>query len=145
MVFAGLLPWSFFATAVVDASNSLIGNANLISKVYFPRLIVPIAAVMVAFVDFLISFAILVTLMIWYQFMPGWQILLLPLFAAIAFATSFGIGVCGSLRSTSNTETSVTSSRSLSNWAFMCRQSDSAPASSRISGGLFTPSIRWSG
>jgi lipopolysaccharide transport system permease protein len=61
---------------------------------------------MVAFVDFLISFAILVALMIWYQFMLGWQILLLPLFAAIAFATSFGIGVCGSLRSTSNSEIS---------------------------------------
>jgi lipopolysaccharide transport system permease protein len=92
MVFAGLLPWSFFATAVVDASNSLISNANLICKVYFPRLIVPIAAVMVAFVDFLISFAILVVLMIWFQFMPSWQILLLPLFAAVAFVTSFGIG-----------------------------------------------------
>jgi lipopolysaccharide transport system permease protein len=73
--------------------KSLIGNANLISKVYFPRLIVPIAAVMVALVDFLISFGILVALMIWYQFMPGWQILLLPLFAAIAFVTNFGIGV----------------------------------------------------
>jgi lipopolysaccharide transport system permease protein len=92
MVFAGLLPWSFFATAVVDASNSLISNSNLICKVYFPRLIVPTAAVMVAFVDFLISFAIFVVLMIWYQFMPGWQILLLPLFTAIAFVTSFGIG-----------------------------------------------------
>ena len=65
-----------FQRQLDDASNSLIGNANLISKVYFPRLIVPIAAVMVAFVDFLISFAILVVLMIWYQFMPGWQILL---------------------------------------------------------------------
>ena len=93
MVFAGMLPWSFFATAVADASNSLIGNANLISKVYFPRLIVPIAAVMVAFVDFLISFAILVALMIWYQFVPGWQILLLPGFAAIAFVASLGVGV----------------------------------------------------
>jgi lipopolysaccharide transport system permease protein len=93
MVFAGMLPWSFFATAVADASNSLIGNANLISKVYFPRLIVPIAAVMVAFVDFLISFAILVALMIWYRFMPGWQILLLPVFAGIAFIASLGIGV----------------------------------------------------
>src|SRR5436190_1135080 len=93
MVFAGMLPWSFFATAVADASNSLIGNANLISKVYFPRLIVPIAAVMVAFVDFLISFAILVALMIWYQFMPGWQILLLPVFAGVAFMASLGIGV----------------------------------------------------
>jgi lipopolysaccharide transport system permease protein len=93
MVFAGLLPWTFFATAVADASNSLIGNANLISKVYFPRLIVPIAAVMVAFVDFLVSFAILVGLMVWYQFAPGWQVLLLPVFAFIAFVGSIGIGV----------------------------------------------------
>ena len=93
MVFAGMLPWSFFATAVADASNSLIGNANLISKVYFPRLIVPVAAVMVAFVDFLISFAILVGLMVWYQFVPGWQIVLLPIFAAVAVMASLGIGV----------------------------------------------------
>src|SRR6266478_2408309 len=93
MVFAGLLPWSFFATAVADTSNSLIGNANLISKVYFPRLIVPIAAVMVAFVDFLISFAILIALMIWYQFAPGWQVFLLPVFAGVAFLASLGIGV----------------------------------------------------
>ena len=93
MVFAGMLPWSFFATALSDASNSLIGNANLISKVYFPRLIVPIAAVMVALVDFVISFAILVGLMVWYRFMPGWQILLLPIFVVIAFMVSLGIGV----------------------------------------------------
>jgi lipopolysaccharide transport system permease protein len=93
MVFAGMLPWTFFATAVGDASNSLIANANLISKVYFPRLIIPIAAVMVAFVDFLISFAILVILMVWYQFVPGWQILLLPVFMFVAFVASFGIGV----------------------------------------------------
>jgi len=93
MVFAGLLPWSFFSTALADAANSLVGNANLISKVYFPRLIVPIAAVMAAFIDFLISFAILVGLMIWYQFFPGRQILLLPPFAAIAFLASLGIGM----------------------------------------------------
>jgi lipopolysaccharide transport system permease protein len=93
MVFAGMLPWSFFATGVADASNSLIGNANLISKVYFPRMIVPVAAVMVAFVDFLISFAILVALMLWYRFMPGWQILVLPVFAGIAFMASLGVGL----------------------------------------------------
>jgi lipopolysaccharide transport system permease protein len=93
MVFAGMLPWSFFATALSEASNSLIGNANLISKVYFPRLIVPMASVVVAFVDFLISFAMLVGLMVWYAFMPGWQIMLLPLFTAVAFITSFGVGV----------------------------------------------------
>jgi lipopolysaccharide transport system permease protein len=92
MVFAGMLPWNFFSTALADASNSVIGNANLISKVYFPRLIVPIAAVMVAFVDFLISFAILGGLMIWYRFMPGWQLLVLPAFAVIAFMASLGVG-----------------------------------------------------
>src|SRR5262249_125271 len=72
---------------------SLIGNANLIGKVYFPRLIVPIAAVMVAFVDFLVSFAIFIVLMIWYQFLPSWQVLLLPIFAGAAFLASLGIGV----------------------------------------------------
>jgi lipopolysaccharide transport system permease protein len=93
MVFAGMLPWSFFSTALTEASNSLVSNANLISKVYFPRLIVPIAAVMTAFVDFLISFAILIGLMIWYRFMPSWQILLLPTFVAIAFLASLSIGL----------------------------------------------------
>jgi lipopolysaccharide transport system permease protein len=93
MVFAGMLPWSFFSTALADASGSLVSNANLISKVYFPRLIVPIASVMSASIDFLISFVILAGLMVWYQFTPSWQILLLPAFAAIAFMASIGIGV----------------------------------------------------
>jgi lipopolysaccharide transport system permease protein len=93
MVFAGMLPWSIFSTGLAEASNSLIGNANLISRVYFPRLIVPIAAVMVSFVDFLIGFAMLAALMIWYQFMPGVQILLLPAFTAVAFLASVGVGV----------------------------------------------------
>ena len=94
MVFAGMLPWSFFSTSLADASNSLISNANvdLISKVYFPRLIVPIAAVMVGLVDLLISFALFVALLFWYQFVPGWQIVLLPLFVGIAFMASLGIG-----------------------------------------------------
>jgi homopolymeric O-antigen transport system permease protein len=93
MVFAGLLPWSLFAAAIGAASDSLLGNAHLISKVYFPRLILPMAAVMVAVVDFLVSFSILVALMIWYQFMPGWQILLLPAFTAILIVLSFSIGL----------------------------------------------------
>jgi lipopolysaccharide transport system permease protein len=93
MVFSGMLPWSFFAMALENSSNSILSNANLISKVYFPRLIVPIAAVVVAFVDFLISFAILVALMIWYRFAPGWHVLLLPAFAAIAFLASMGVGL----------------------------------------------------
>jgi lipopolysaccharide transport system permease protein len=93
MVFAGMLPWTFFSTAVGEASNSLIGNANLVTKVYFPRMIVPVAAVMVAFVDFLISFGLLVVLMIWYQFMPDIRILMLPVFVAIAFLASVGLGL----------------------------------------------------
>jgi lipopolysaccharide transport system permease protein len=93
MVFAGMLPWSFFSSALSDASNSLLNNEHLISKVYFPRLIVPIAAVVVAFVDFFISFLILVAMMAWYEFVPGWQILLLPVFVAMAFLASLGPGL----------------------------------------------------
>lgn len=93
MVFAGILPWTFFSTALAEASASLIANSNLISKVYFPRMIVPAAAVVVAFADFLISFAILLALMLWYGFLPGWQIAFLPLFAALAVLTSLGPGL----------------------------------------------------
>lgn len=93
MVYAGLLPWQLFATSLTGASGSLIGNANLISKVYFPRLIVPTSAVVVAFVDFLVSFAILVCLMVWYQYMPRWQILTLPFFIVMAFLASLGPGL----------------------------------------------------
>ena len=92
-VFAAMLPWTFFATAFSDASNSLIGNANLISKVYFPRLIIPAASVIVAGVDFLISFVILIGLMIWYQYIPDWHILTLPLFLLLAFFTALGAGL----------------------------------------------------
>lgn len=90
LVFAGMLPWTFFSTALSDASGSLVNNANLISKVYFPRLIVPAATVVVALVDFLISFSMLVLMMIWYQWVPGWQILLLPVFVLLAFFASLG-------------------------------------------------------
>ena len=93
LVFAGMLPWQFFATALAEASNSLLGNSNLISKVYFPRLIVPTATVVVALVDFLVSFIVLIGMMIWYQFLPGWQIFLLPLFVVLAFLTSLGPGL----------------------------------------------------
>src|SRR6201997_2274319 len=90
MVFAGMLPWTFFSTGLSDASNSLINNANLISKVYFPRLIVPTATVVVAFVDFLISFSILIVLMAWYRFLPDWRMLLFPAFILLAFLASTG-------------------------------------------------------
>lgn len=93
MVFAGILPWTFFSTGLSEASNSLINNTNLISKVYFPRLIVPIAAIVVAFVDFLISFCILLLMMAWYRFAPDWRILLLPIFTVLAFLASVGPAV----------------------------------------------------
>jgi len=90
MVFAGILPWTLFSTGLSEASNSLINNEKLISKVYFPRLIVPIATVVVAFVDFLISFCILLALMGWYRFLPDWRILVLPIFVLLAFFASVG-------------------------------------------------------
>ena len=93
MVFAGMLPWTFFSTALSEASNSLVANANLVSKVYFPRLIVPTASVVVAFIDFLISFVILVGMMLWFRFLPGPQILLLPVFIVLAFFASLGPGL----------------------------------------------------
>ena len=93
LVYAGLLPWQLFSTALTGASNSLISNANLISKVYFPRLIVPASAVVVALIDFLISFTILAGLMFWYRFVPGWQIFTLPIFVLIAFLASLGPGL----------------------------------------------------
>ena len=93
MVLAGMLPWTFFSTALGDASNSLIGNEKLISKVYFPRLIIPTAAVVTAFVDFLISLAILLLMMIYYRFVPGWQILLMPVFMLLALLASLGPGL----------------------------------------------------
>lgn len=93
LVYSGLLPWQLFSSSLTGASGSLLGSANLISKVYFPRLIVPCAAVVVSFVDFLVSFVILVALMIWYQFLPGWQILTLPFFVFMAFLASLGPGL----------------------------------------------------
>jgi lipopolysaccharide transport system permease protein len=93
MVFAALLPWQFFATALTESSGSLIGNANLISKVYFPRLIVPAGSVITSLVDFLISGVILLALMAWYRFWPDWRILTLPLFVLLAFGASMGAGL----------------------------------------------------
>lgn len=93
LVFSAMLPWQFFANALSECSNSLINNANLVSKVYFPRLIVPTSAVVVSFIDFLISASILVVLMLWYQFVPGWGILMLPLLIILAFAAALGGGL----------------------------------------------------
>jgi lipopolysaccharide transport system permease protein len=93
LVFAGLLPWQFFSNALSECSNSLIGNANLLSKVYFPRLIIPTSSVIVSFVDFLISGMILLGLMAWYNFVPTWRIVALPVFTLMAFLASMGAGL----------------------------------------------------
>ena len=93
LVFAAMLPWQFFASALAECSNSLISNSNLISKVYFPRLIVPASTVIVSFVDFMISGIILLALMAWYNFVPNWRIMTLPLFIVIAFAAAIGVGL----------------------------------------------------
>lgn len=93
LVFAAMLPWQFFSTSLSEASNSLVGNANLISKVYFPRLIIPAGAVITSMIDFLISFVLLVVLMAWYRFAPDWRIFTLPLFTGIAFLAALGPGL----------------------------------------------------
>ena len=80
LVFAAMLPWQFFATAMSEASGSLIGNANLISKIYFPRLVVPASSVITSFVDFLITLGMMAALMLWYGFAPDWRLILLPMF-----------------------------------------------------------------
>ncbi len=91
LVFCAMLPWHFFANAVSEGSNSLIQNANIISKVYFPRLIVPASAVVVSFVDFLISLALLAVLLVWYQFLPSPRAFLLPAFLVLAILVSIGL------------------------------------------------------
>ena len=93
LVLTGMLPWQFFSTALSESGNSLVTNSNLISKVYFPRMIIPAGSVITSFVDFLIASAFLVVLMFWYQFVPPVQIVLLPFFVLLAFAASFGVGL----------------------------------------------------
>ena len=93
LVFSAVLPWLFFSSALTECSNSLINDSNLISKVYFPRLLLPISSVVVNFVDLLISGMILLGLMIWYGFIPTWHILTLPIFTLLIFAVSLGGGL----------------------------------------------------
>jgi lipopolysaccharide transport system permease protein len=92
-VFAAMLPWQFFASALTECGQSVLSNANLISKVYFPRLITPASAVIVCFVDFLISAVLMVGLMAWYAFVPSWRVVTLPLFTALAFGAAMGAGL----------------------------------------------------
>jgi lipopolysaccharide transport system permease protein len=93
LVYAAMLPWQFFSTSFSEASNSLVANSNMLTKIYFPRLIIPASTVIVNFVDFIISFIILIGLMMWYQFVPSWTILYLPLFLGLALFSAMGAGL----------------------------------------------------
>jgi lipopolysaccharide transport system permease protein len=93
MVIAAMLPWQFFSTALGSSSMSLLANSMLISRVYFPRMIIPASAVVTSFVDFLIGFVILLAMMIWFQYAPDWRILTLPLFMLLAFMAATGLGL----------------------------------------------------
>jgi len=93
LVFSAMLPWHLFSNAMSEASNSLINNEKLISKVYFPRMIIPVATIVTAFIDFSISFFILIGLMVFYQFSPGWHIIFLPVFILLELLASLGPGL----------------------------------------------------
>jgi lipopolysaccharide transport system permease protein len=93
LVYSAMLPWQFFASSLTESSNSLIANAQMISKIYFPRLALPTSAVVVSFVDFGISFLVLVALMLGYQYAPTWRLATLPLFILLAFGAAMGAGL----------------------------------------------------
>lgn len=93
LVFAALLPWQFFSSAFSDASNSLVSNAGMISKIYFPRIIIPVSTIIVSLVDFLITCVLMAGMMAWYGFYPDWRILTLPLFVLIALFAALGAGL----------------------------------------------------
>lgn len=92
-VLTALIPWQLFSTAIGECSNSLIANSNLLTKVYFPRVIIPASAMAGTMLDAAISFVLLLMLAVWYGVTPGWQILALPLFLGLVIALSFGLGI----------------------------------------------------
>ena len=93
LVFSGVLPWQFFATALSESGNSLVSNAGMISKIYFPRLVLPASSVITSLADFLVSAAIMAALMAWYGYLPSPHIVCLPLFIGMAFAIALGAGL----------------------------------------------------
>ena len=92
-IFCAAVPWTLFASALTQAGNSLITNQNLISKVYFPRLIIPLASIMSALVDFGIAFVVLLLMMAWYHVTPGWPLVLLPVFVVLVLMTALAVGL----------------------------------------------------
>ena len=93
LVFCGMLPWQFFSGSLQESGGSLVANAGMVSKVYFPRLVVPASSIITSLVDFMISAGLMAIVMVWYQHLPGPGVFLLPLFIALAFAASFGAGL----------------------------------------------------
>jgi lipopolysaccharide transport system permease protein len=93
MAYPGILLWNFFANAFTQVSSSIVHNANLVSKVYFPRLIMPVSSIMVGAIDFLVGFALIIPLYLYYGFVPGWQLIFVPFFLLLAFLAAFGFGL----------------------------------------------------
>lgn len=93
LVLCGMLPWTFFSTAMSESGNSLVTNSNLVSKIYFPRLVIVVSSVITSFVDFLIAAGFLVALMIWYHYVPPATVIFLPFFVLLVFGASLGVGV----------------------------------------------------
>ncbi|MFH1903534.1 MAG: ABC transporter permease [Candidatus Omnitrophota bacterium] len=93
LTFTALLPWQFFAQSMSSSSQSIVGGASIISKVYFPRLIIPASAVISGIIDFCISFVILIGMMVWYKIVPTANIIYLPLFLLLAFTAALGVGL----------------------------------------------------
>lgn len=93
LVLAGMLPWQFFASSLTESSSSLVSNANLITKIYFPRIILPASSVIVALADFAITLVLLAAVMLWYQFVPSWRIIFLPGFILLALVAALGPGL----------------------------------------------------
>jgi lipopolysaccharide transport system permease protein len=93
LVFSGMVPWFFFASSVSESSGSLVANANLLSKVYFPRILIPLSSILVAAVDFLIAMGLLIVLMLFFDLLPSWRLLTLPLFLTIALGAAIGLGL----------------------------------------------------
>lgn len=92
-VFAAMLPWQFFSSALSEGSNSLVQNSNLITKIYFPRIIIPASTIIVSLVDFMISFGLLILMFVFYGLVPSWKIIFLPAFLLLAFLAAFGTGL----------------------------------------------------
>jgi lipopolysaccharide transport system permease protein len=93
LVMAGMLPWQFVSGCIGNSSESMVSNSSLISKIYFPRMIVPSSSVVTSFVDFLITLVLMAGMMGWYRFAPDWRLVALPLFIALSFACSLGVGL----------------------------------------------------